>query len=123
MPLGIQQDVTLETLLNTFAHTMPVRILAFVAGAATLLLMVVWVWQPTGTWPLTAIGVCGASFAMWAIANRQLESDTSVSVDRSARATRLSLRVARRVSAITGVLSGAVLVMSVPMALLGTWIS
>ena len=123
MPLGIRQDDTLESWLSTCAHTITPRALGALAAAGTMLVSAAWMWRSAGTWPLTAVGICCAAFGVWALAGRRLDATSSFASDRAARLPRLSLRIVQRVAAIVGVLSGAGLLMSLPIVLLGRWIS
>lgn len=123
MSLGIRSDDTLQSWLSTCAHDLPARALAAIAGGGLLLFAVSWAGPGPASWPLTAAGACGAAFGVWALAKQQIETMPLVSADRGVRGKRLALRLMRRAAAVIGVMAGAGLLMSIPVALLGRWIS
>lgn len=123
MSIGIRQDDTLETWLTSCAHTISQRALTALAAAGALLVSAAWIWRSAGTWPLTVVGVCGAAFGVWALADQRLEAMQVFASDRTNRLRRVGWRTARRLAAVVGVLSGAGLLMSLPIFVLGRWIS
>lgn len=123
MSPGIRSDDTLQSWLCSCAHDLPARTLSIFAGAGLLLIAAAWARVGSASWPLTAVGACSAAFGVWALAERQVETMPLVSTDCAERGKRFALRLVRRAAAVVGVLSGAGLLMSIPVALLGRWIS
>ena len=123
MSLGIQRDDTLQSWLATCARTISARALVTVGLAGGLLISLAWALQSGVTWALLSVGTTGIAFSVWAYTEQRLGAMSVYTTHWRARAARLSVRLMHRVAAIIGVLSGAALLMSLPVVLLGNWIS
>ncbi len=123
MPLGIRREDTLETWLSSCAQTISARALVTVALTGGLLVSLAWALQGSVTWALISIGTSGVAFSVWAYTEQRLGTMSVYTTNWRARTALLSVRLVHRVAAIVGVLSGAALLMSLPVVLLGNWIS
>lgn len=119
VPMTVTQNTTLASILHERALDTPWRRLVFDLAGGTLVASYALWWRPKGWLFFASAGVCFAMYALWAMAECNLE-DYSMEMT---RVQRVAWRATSVVTAIAGVLAVFTLMFAAIGPLLGTWIS